>query len=146
MSQGSNYKTLSIIKPHAVKENLIGAINARIEKSGFIIVAQKMIKMNEDLAKKFYAVHSEKPFFQDLVRIMSSGPVVVQVLASSSKDVVKDYRDLMGATNPENALKGTLRADYGHSLDENAVHGSDSDENAQIEIDCFFDKNEIFLR
>ena len=146
MNQEGIYKTLSIIKPHAVQENLIGAINSRIEKAGFRIIAQKMISMSEELAKKFYAVHSERPFFPDLVRIMSSGPVVVQVLASESKDIVREYRDLMGATNPTAALKGTLRADYGHSLDENAVHGSDSDENALIEIDCFFDNSEIFIR
>lgn len=142
-----NKLTFSIIKPHAVKENLIGAINNRIEKAGFKIVAQKMVHMTSDTAKKFYAVHSERPFFNDLVNIMSSGPVVVQVLSNeNAADVIKAYRDLMGATNPKDALCGTLRADYGHSLDENAVHGSDSAENAMIEIECFFNKDEIFIR
>jgi nucleoside-diphosphate kinase len=139
--------TFSIIKPLAVQNNLTGEINSRIEKAGFKIVAQKMIHMSKDQAEKFYAVHSERPFFKDLIANMISSPVVVQVLSSDRfENVVKAYRDLMGATNPVDALPGTLRSDYGKNIDHNATHGSDSEENAKIEITLFFDESEIFTR
>ncbi|UFX98524.1 nucleoside-diphosphate kinase [Candidatus Gromoviella agglomerans] len=138
-------KTLSIIKPHAVKSNLSGAINSYIEKAGFSIIAQKMIHMDVKQAEAFYAVHRDKQFFYDLCKIMSDGPCIVQVLTSSKyDDVIKAYRDLMGSTNPQNASPGTLRNVFGESIDFNAVHGSDSHENAITEVSFFFKSNEIF--
>ncbi len=135
--------TLSIIKPDAVKRNLIGKINSMIEKNKIKIVAQKMIRLSIQDAKNFYGVHKERAFFDDLCNYMISGPIVVQVLQGN--DVVSKYRELMGATNPENADENTIRKLYGESVEENSVHGSDSMENAKIEIDFFFSKREIFV-
>ena len=135
-------RTFSIIKPDATKRNLTGSINSVIEKNGLRIIAQKRIKLTTEQAQKFYAVHNEKPFFSELVEYMTSEPVVVQVLYS--ENAVKKYREVMGATNPENAEENTIRKLYGVSVEENSVHGSDSKENASIEIDFFFSKREIF--
>ncbi len=135
--------TLSIIKPDAVKRNLIGNINSLIEQKKIKIVAQKMMKLSIDDAQSFYGVHKERAFFGDLCSYMISGPIVVQVL--QGKSVVSNYRELMGATNPENAENNTIRKLYGLSVEENSVHGSDSKENAKIEIDFFFSKREIFI-
>ena len=132
----------SIIKPDAVARNLTGQINSLIENSNIKIVAQKMIRLSIDDAKTFYSVHKERAFFDDLCNYMISGPIVVQVL--KGKSVVSKYRDLMGATNPENAENNTIRKLYGLSVEENSVHGSDSNENSKIEIDFFFSKREIF--
>ena len=134
--------TLSIIKPDAVARNLTGQINSLIENSNIKIVAQKMIRLSIDDAKTFYSVHKERAFFDDLCNYMISGPIVVQVL--KGKSVVSKYRDLMGATNPENAESNTIRKLYGLSVEENSVHGSDSNANSKIEIDFFFSKREIF--
>ncbi|AWD33049.1 Nucleoside diphosphate kinase [Candidatus Fokinia solitaria] len=130
--------TFSIIKPDAVAKKKIGAIIADIENAGFAIVAQRMIRMSKDDAREFYKIHSARPFFDSLVDYMSSGAVVVQVLSKDGDDVVAAYRKLMGATNPADAEVGTLRKSYGASIEENAVHGSDSEENAKIEIEFFF--------
>ena len=135
--------TLSIIKPDAVKRNLIGKINSMIEKNKIKIVAQKMIRLSIQDAQNFYGVHKERAFFDDLCNYMISGPIVVQVLQGNG--VVSKYRELMGATNPENADENTIRKLYGESVEENSVHGSDSMENAKIEIDFFFSKREIFI-
>ena len=134
-------KTLSIIKPDATKRNLTGSINSLIEKNGLRIIAQKRIKMTIEQAEKFYEVHNDKPFFSDLVKYMTSEPVVVQVLYG--ENAVKKYRDVMGATNPDNAEEGTIRKLFALNVQENSVHGSDSDENANIEINFFFDEKEI---
>lgn len=134
--------TLSIIKPDAVKRNLIGKINTLIEDKSIKIVGQKMIKLSLEDAQMFYSVHKDRAFYQDLCSYMISGPIVVQVL--SGKDVVVKYRELMGATNPANAEDNTIRKSYGVSVEENSVHGSDSEENAKIEIDFFFSKREIY--
>jgi len=134
--------TLSIIKPDAVKRNLIGKINSLIEKNNIKIVAQKMLRLSIEDAQNFYNVHKDRAFFNDLCDYMISGPIVVQVL--KGKKVVANYRALMGTTNPENADDKTIRKSYGLSVEENSVHGSDSNENAQIEIDFFFSKREIF--
>ena len=134
--------TLSIIKPDAVKRNLIGEINSIIEKKEMKIVAQKMILLSINDAKRFYGVHKDRAFFDDLCNYMVSGPIVVQVL--SGKDIVSSYRKLMGATNPANADENTIRSKYGLSVEENSVHGSDSKENAKIEIQFFFSNKEIF--
>ena len=134
-------RTFSIIKPDATKRNITGAINKIIEDNNFTIVAQKRIKLTKEKAEGFYAVHKEKPFFQDLIEYMTSGPVVVQVLEGQS--AVKNYRNIMGSTNPENAEDGTIRKLYALNIQENSVHGSDSDENAKIEINYFFDESEI---
>ena len=134
-------KTFSIIKPDATKRNITGSINKLIEDAGLRIVAQKRIKMSKDMAENFYGVHKEKPFFNDLVDYMTSEPVVVQVL--ECENAVQVYRKVMGATNPENADKGTIRKEYALNIQENSVHGSDSDDNAKIEIDFFFKDNEI---
>lgn len=134
-------RTLSIIKPKSVKDNKTGLINAMIEGAGFRIIAQKRISISKTQAEKFYVVHKERPFYDGLCTIMSSGPIVVQVLVAP--DAVKKYRDLMGATNPAEAADGTIRKIYGESLDYNAVHGSDSDENAANEISFFFSECEI---
>ena len=128
--------TLSIIKPDAVKRGLTGEINALIEKNKMRIVAQKMLHLSLIDAKGFYFVHKDRAFFKDLCEYMISGPIVVQVLMG--KNVVSNYRNLMGATNPTNADDGTIRKKYATSIEANAIHGSDSDENAQIEIDFFF--------
>ena len=131
-------RTLSIIKPDATKRNISGKINQIIEKNGLRIIAQKRIKLSVEEAKKFYEIHSEKSFFNDLIKYMTSGPVVVQVLEATN--AVDKYRKIMGATNPENADENTIRKLYGESVEENSVHGSDSLDNAKIEIDFFFNK------
>ena len=137
-------RTLSIIKPDAVSKNLIGAIYSRFEKSGFTIVAAKMLQLDTDLAGGFYAVHKDLPFYDDLVEFMTSGPVMVQVLERDN--AVTKHREIMGATNPKEAEPGTIRADFADSLGENAVHGSDSVENAKIEIAYFFGKADLCLK
>ena len=134
--------TLSIIKPDAVKRGLTGEINTLIEKNKMRIVAQKMLHLSLVDAKGFYFVHKERAFFNDLCEYMTAGPIVVQVLMG--KNVVSNYRNLMGATNPTNADDGTIRKKYGLSVEENSVHGSDSKENSEIEINFFFSKREIF--
>ena len=134
-------RTFSIIKPDATKRNLTGSINSVIETNGLRIIAQKRIKLTDDQAKKFYDVHNDKPFFLDLVEYMTSEPVVVQVLQADN--AVKKYREVMGATNPENAEEGTIRKLFALNVQENSVHGSDSDENALKEIEFFFNENEI---
>ena len=134
-------RTLSIIKPDATKRNITGKINKIIEDNNLKIIAQKKIKLNEDTAKKFYSVHRDKSFFQDLIIYMISAPVVVQVL--ESEDAVSKYREVMGATNPSEAAEGTIRKEVALSIQENSVHGSDSLENAKIEIDFFFTNDEI---
>jgi len=134
-------QTLSIIKPDAVKKNVIGKIVDRFESNGLRIAAMKKIQLSRTDAEQFYAVHSERPFFKDLVDFMISGPVVVMVL--EGEDAVAKNRELMGATNPQEAAEGTIRRDFADSIDANAVHGSDSLENAEIEINFFFAKREI---
>ena len=136
-------KTLSIIKPDATSRNITGQINSIIEKSGLKIVAQKKIKLTKDIASKFYEVHKDRPFFQDLVSFMISGPVVVQVLQADN--AVALYRQVMGATNPEEAEIGTIRKEYALSIEANSVHGSDSIENANKEISFFFSETELHL-
>lgn len=134
-------RTLSIIKPDATRRNLTGAINAIIEAADLRIVAQKRIWLSEGQAEGFYAVHRERPFFNDLVTFMTSGPVVVQVL--EGEDAVTKYREVMGATNPANAAEGTIRKRFAESIEANSVHGSDSTENAVREIEFFFSDQEI---
>ena len=134
-------ETFSIIKPDATKRNLTGSINMLIENSGLRIIAQKRIKLNKDQAEKFYFVHKEKPFFNDLIEYMTSEPVVVQVL--TGENAIDKYRKVMGATNPDNAEEGTIRKLHALNVQENSVHGSDSIENAKIEISCFFNEDEI---
>ena len=134
-------KTLSIIKPDAVKKGVIGKILDRFESNGLRIAAMKKLQLSKEQAENFYAVHKERPFFKDLVEFMISGPVVVLVL--EGENAVLKNRDLMGATNPKEAKPGTIRADFAESIDANAVHGSDSLENAKIEIEFFFKSNEI---
>ena len=129
-------RTISIIKPDAVAKNVIGQIYSRFENAGLQVIAARMIHLSQEQAEGFYAVHKERPFFADLVSFMTSGPVMVQVL--EGKDAVAKNRELMGATNPKEADAGTIRADFAESIDENAVHGSDSAENAEIEISFFF--------
>jgi nucleoside-diphosphate kinase len=134
-------RTFSIIKPDATKRNITGAVNAVIEKAGLRIVAQKRIRMRREEAETFYAVHKERPFFGELVEFMTSGPVVVQVL--EGEDAVAKHREVMGATNPKDAAEGTIRKLFANSIGENSVHGSDSRDNAEIEIRQFFSGNEI---
>lgn len=134
-------RTLSIIKPDATRRNLTGVINARIEEAGLRIIAQKRIHMDRSMAERFYEVHKERSFFDELCTFMISGPVVVQVL--EGKDAVPLYRQVMGATNPANADEGTIRRDFAESIEANSVHGSDSSENAQREISFFFSEIEI---
>ena len=134
-------RTFSIIKPDATRRNLTGAINARIEAAGLRIIAQKRIAMTKAQAEAFYAVHAERPFYGELVSFMTSGPVVVQVLEGD--DAVPAYRAVMGATNPADADEGTIRKEFAESIEANSVHGSDSDENAAIEIKHFFSDDEI---
>lgn len=133
--------TLSIIKPDAVAKNVIGAINSRFEKAGLKIVASRMLRLTKEQAEQFYGVHKERPFFKDLVSFISSGPVLVQVL--EGENAILKNRELMGATNPKEALPGTIRADFANSIDENAVHGSDAPETASWEIQFFFKPEEI---
>ena len=137
-------RTLSIIKPDAVAKNVIGEIYSRFESAGFKIVAAKMILLDEITAGGFYAVHQDRPFFKDLISFMTSGPVIVQVL--EGENAVAKHREIMGATNPQEASSGTIRADFAESLDENAVHGSDSIENAAIEIAYFFGEDGVCPR
>ena len=134
-------RTLSIIKPDAVAKNVIGQIYARFEAAGLKIVAAKLIHLSRNEAEQFYAVHKERPFFGELVDFMVSAPVVVQVL--EGENAVLRYREIMGATNPESAAEGTIRKLYAKSIGENSVHGSDSQDNAKIEIAQFFSGNEI---
>lgn len=133
--------TLSIIKPDAVKKAVIGQILTRFESAGLRIVAAKMTHLSREQAEQFYAIHKERPFFKDLVDFMISGPIMIQVLAG--EDAVLKNRDIMGATNPKEAKPGTIRADFADSIDANAVHGSDSLENAATEIAFFFEPHEI---
>ncbi|WP_265570596.1 nucleoside-diphosphate kinase [Sphingomicrobium nitratireducens] len=134
-------RTFSIIKPDATRRNLTGAVTKKLEEAGLRVVASKRIHMTREQAEGFYAVHKERPFFGELVEFMMSEPVVVQVL--EGEDAVKRNRDIMGATNPAEADEGTIRKEYALSIGENSVHGSDSDENAKIEIDYFFKPEEI---
>ena len=137
-------RTLSIIKPDAVAKNVIGEIYSRFESAGFKIVAAKMLHLDEITVGGFYAVHKDRPFFNDLVSFMTSGPIIVQVL--EGENAVAKHREIMGATNPKEAASGTIRADFAESLDENAVHGSDSIENAAIEIAYFFGEDGVYPR
>lgn len=137
-------RTFSIIKPDAVAKNVIGGVYNRFETAGLRIVASKMVHLSKDKAEGFYAEHKERPFFPALIEFMTSGPVMVQVL--EGEDAVKKNREIMGATNPQDALAGTLRADYAESIDENAVHGSDAPESAAREIAYFFADEEICPR
>lgn len=140
----SQERTLSIIKPDAVGNNNIGAIISRFEKGGLRIVAAKMTHLSEQQAKEFYAVHKERPFFKDLVKFISSGPVMIMCL--EGPNAIKKNRDIMGATNPKDAAPGTIRADFAASIDANAVHGSDAPETAKNEIAFFFTAKEICPR
>jgi nucleoside-diphosphate kinase len=134
-------RTLSIIKPDATRRNLTGAINDRFEKAGLRIIAQKRLRLTQETAGRFYAVHKERPFYDDLVAFMSSGPVVVQVL--EGEGAIAKNRDIMGATNPANAAAGTIRKDFAESIEANSAHGSDSAETAAQEIAFFFSAMEI---
>lgn len=134
-------RTFSIIKPDATKRNLTGKVNSIIEAAGLRIIAQRRIQMTTEQAQRFYAVHSERPFYGELVEFMTSGPVVVQVL--EGENAVAKYREVMGATNPADAAPGTIRKEVALSIGENSVHGSDSDENAAIEIVQFFSEADI---
>ena len=137
----ANTRTFSIIKPDATRRNLTGAVTKMLEDAGLRVVASKRIQMTREQAEGFYGVHRERPFFNDLCTFMTSGPVVVQVL--EGENAVQRNRDIMGATNPENADAGTIRKELAESIEANSVHGSDSDENAKIEIDFFFRPDEI---
>ena len=137
-------RTLSIVKPDAVGKNLIGEIYSRFEKGGLRVVAARMLRLSEDAAGGFYAEHRERPFFPDLIRFMTSGPVCVQVL--EGEDAIARNRELMGATDPKQAAPGTIRADYAETIDANAVHGSDSAASAAREIAYFFAEREICAR
>ena len=134
-------RTFSIIKPDATRRNLTGAVTRMIEEAGLRVVASKRIRMTREQAEGFYAVHKDRPFYGSLVEFMTSGPVVVQVL--EGEDAVRRNREVMGATNPADAAAGTIRKNYAESIEANSVHGSDSDENAAIEIDFFFTPDEI---
>lgn len=137
-------RTLSIIKPDAVAKNIIGKVMTRFEDAGLKIVAAKMLHLTKERAEQFYDIHKERPFFKSLVEFMISGPVVVQVL--EGENAILKNRDIMGATNPKEALPGTLRADFAKSIDENVVHGSDAPETAKTEIKFFFTDQEIHSR
>ncbi len=137
-------RTLSIIKPDGVAKNLIGEILTRFEHAGLKIIAARMLQLSQQDAEGFYAVHRARPFFKDLVDFMTSGPVMVQVL--EGKDAIQKNRDLMGATDPKKAAKGTIRADFAQSIDANAVHGSDGPDTAQLEIAYFFPTLNIYSR
>ena len=137
-------RTLSIIKPDAVAKNVIGEIYTRFERAGLKVVASRMKHLSTEEAEGFYAVHRERPFFADLVKFMSSGPVMIQVL--EGPDAVSRHRELMGATDPRQAAPGTIRADFATSIDANAVHGSDAEETARDEIAFFFGADEIYSR
>lgn len=137
-------RTLSIIKPDAVAKNVIGEIYARFEKAGLNIIAAKMAHLTKEQAGQFYEVHKERPFYNDLVEFMTSGPVMISCL--EGENAIAAHRDIMGATNPAEAAPGTIRADFANSIDENAVHGSDAAETAKVEIAFFFSDNEICPR
>ncbi|NLO80209.1 MAG: nucleoside-diphosphate kinase [Xanthomonadaceae bacterium] len=137
-------RTLSIIKPDAVAKNVIGEIYTRFERAGLRIVAAKMLRLTREQAENFYAVHRDRPFFNDLVEFMTSGPVMVQVL--EGEDAIRKNREIMGATNPKEAAAGTLRHDFAESIDANAVHGSDGPDTAKQEIAFFFKEDEICPR
>jgi nucleoside-diphosphate kinase len=137
-------RTLSIIKPDAVAKDVIGEIYSRFERAGLKIVAARMQQLTRADAEKFYAVHRERPFFNDLVTFMTSGPVMIQVL--EGENAITLNRELMGATDPQEAAPGTIRADFANSIDANAVHGSDAAETAAVEIACFFGENDIISR
>jgi nucleoside-diphosphate kinase len=137
-------RTLSIIKPDAVAKNVIGEIYSRFEGAGLKVLAARMKQLSRADAEEFYAVHSERPFFNDLVKFMTSGPVMIQVL--QGPDAIAKNRELMGATNPTEAAPGTIRADFAQSIDANAVHGSDAPETAAVEISCFFGDDDISPR
>src|SRR3954452_8233496 len=137
-------RTLSIVKPDAVKKNVVGQILARFEKAGLRIVAARMMHLSRAEAERFYAVHRSRPFFKDLVEFMISGPVLVQVLEGDN--AIAKNRELMGATDPKKADKGTIRADFADSIDANAVHGSDSADNARTEVSYFFKPDQIHSR
>ena len=136
-------KTLSIIKPDATKRNLTGLINTKFEKAGLRIIAQKRLQLTRSMAERFYEIHKDRPFYNDLVNFMISGPVVVQVLEGDN--AVKLNRDVMGATNPDDAEEGTIRKEFAESIEANSVHGSDSLENAQKEISFFFANIELVI-
>ena len=136
-------RTLSIIKPDAVSKNVIGKIITRFEDNQLYLVAGKLIHLSDDKASGFYAEHDGKPFFEDLKKFMTSGPVFVQVL--EGENAVENYRKIMGATNPDNAENGTIRKKYALNIQENSVHGSDSEDNAKIEINYFFNSSEIVV-
>ena len=135
-------RTLSIIKPDAVKKNLIGKLVARFEAAGLRIVAARMMHLSREQAEGFYAVHRQRPFFRDLVQFMTSGPVLIQVL--EGENAIAKNRELMGATDPRKAERGTIRADFADSIDANAVHGSDSPDSARMEVAYFFPACEVF--
>ena len=137
-------RTLSIIKPDAVKKNVIGQIYSRFEGAGLKVIAARMTWLSEQEAGQFYAVHKERPFFKDLVDFMVSGPVMIQVL--EGENAILKNRDLMGATDPKKAAAGTIRADFADSIDANAVHGSDAPETAAVEIAYFFPQHQVFAR
>ncbi len=137
-------RTFSIVKPDGVAKNLIGEVYRRFEKAGLKIIGSKMLQLRKDQAEGFYAVHKQRPFYNDLVKYMSSGPVVVQVL--EGENAIKVNRDLMGATNPKQAAPGTIRADFASSIEENVVHGSDAPETAAVEIAFFFSEAELCPR
>lgn len=137
-------RTLSIIKPDAVSKNIIGKIYSIFEGAGLKVVAARMMHLSKQKAEAFYEVHKERPFYNDLVRFVSSGPVIVQVL--EGENAIAKHREIMGATNPKEAAPGTIRALYAASIDENAVHGSDAPETAKVEIAFFFTPEEIFSR
>jgi nucleoside-diphosphate kinase len=137
-------RTLSIIKPDAVKKNVIGQIVARFESGGLRVIAARMMHLSRAEAEGFYAVHRERPFFRDLVEFMTSGPVLVQVL--EGENAIARNRELMGATDPKKAAKGTIRADFADSIDANAVHGSDAPDTARVEVAYFFPACEVFSR
>lgn len=137
-------RTFSIVKPDAVADNNIGSIYQRFEKAGLNIVASRMMHLSREQAQRFYDVHSERPFYNDLVEFMTSGPVMVQVL--EGENAIAKNREVMGATNPADAAPGTIRADFASSVERNAVHGSDAPETAAVEIAFFFDETEVFSR
>ena len=137
-------RTLSIIKPDAVAKNVIGEIYARFERAGLKIIAARMAWLSRAEAEGFYAVHKERPFFKDLVEFMTSGPVMIQAL--EGEDAIAKNRELMGATDPKKAAKGTIRADFAQSIDANAVHGSDGPDTARVEIAYFFPASQVFTR
>ena len=136
-------RTFSIIKPDATKRNITGSINKIIEENKLKIIAQKRIKLSKKQAESFYSIHSDKPFFNDLIEYMTSEPVIVQVLEGDN--ALEKYRKIMGSTNPENAETGTIRKEHGLNIQENSVHGSDSEENAKTEIEFFFNDSEIVI-